>query len=96
MNSSTSNWDTPRRSILAVVFFAAAAVALVTRGVLSNFASNRIYPNFVSLGGDTKRIDTVGFLETPLTGRRLLKVDLLMFKSRNGYTIGEYVLRYDF
>ena len=64
------------KSLLAVFSFGSAAVALATKDIITNFlngvilsASDRIFVgDFVSIQGDIKKVNKLGWLETKLRG----------------------------
>lgn len=64
------------KSLLAVFSFGSAAIALATKDIIENFlngvilsASDRIFVNdYVSIQGDIKKVNKLGWLETKLQG----------------------------
>ncbi|OEU17038.1 hypothetical protein FRACYDRAFT_185003, partial [Fragilariopsis cylindrus CCMP1102] len=64
------------KSVLAVFSFATAVVSLATKDIITNFlngillsASDRIYEgDFISIKGDIRKVNRMGWLETALRG----------------------------
>jgi len=64
------------KSLLAAFSFGTAAIALATKDIITNFlngivlsASNRIYEgDFISINGDIKKVNNLGWLEAALRG----------------------------